>query len=128
LARALAWHARGRRFDPDILHLETVQSNLYGFFMPFFLYLIYSLTIDQYYTGHTSDLEDRLYRHNNSGSKSTKKAKDWKIVYMKSFETRSDAMRREVEIKQKRNRKNIEELINKYGNRVAPSCKVRLFS
>ncbi len=23
LARALAWHARGRRFDSDILHLQN---------------------------------------------------------------------------------------------------------
>lgn len=25
LARALAWHARGRRFDSDILHKRTAQ-------------------------------------------------------------------------------------------------------
>ena len=24
LARALAWHARGHRFDPDILHVSVV--------------------------------------------------------------------------------------------------------
>ena len=26
LARALAWHARGHRFDPDILHFESQPS------------------------------------------------------------------------------------------------------
>ena len=30
LARALAWHARGRRFDPDTLH---TKSCLAGFFL-----------------------------------------------------------------------------------------------
>ena len=27
LARALAWHARGHRFDPDILHLSIKGFN-----------------------------------------------------------------------------------------------------
>ena len=27
LARALAWHARGRRFDPDILHKKALMHN-----------------------------------------------------------------------------------------------------
>ena len=26
LARALAWHARGHRFDPDILHNKSKES------------------------------------------------------------------------------------------------------
>lgn len=26
LARALAWHARGRRFDPDILHKKVAYA------------------------------------------------------------------------------------------------------
>jgi putative endonuclease len=49
--------------------------------MPFHVYIIYSATLDQYYIGQTQDVADRLFRHNNSGSKSTKKAKDWKLVY-----------------------------------------------
>ena len=26
LARALAWHARGHQFDPDILHIAAVKA------------------------------------------------------------------------------------------------------
>ena len=33
LARALAWHARGHRFDPDILHEATIER-LSLFFVP----------------------------------------------------------------------------------------------
>src|SRR4026208_2053927 len=29
LARALAWHARGRRFDSDILHKSSVKAELF---------------------------------------------------------------------------------------------------
>ena len=78
----------------------------------FTVYIIYSSTIDQYYIGHTINLEDRLYRHNNSGSKSTKKAKDWVLKYAEHFESRSKATFREQEIKKKKSRKYIESLID----------------
>jgi predicted GIY-YIG superfamily endonuclease len=39
-------------------------------------------------------LDDRLFRHPNSGSKATKKAGDWKLVYQKKFETRSEAYKK----------------------------------
>jgi len=77
----------------------------------YFVYILYSETIDQYYTGHTQDLDDRLFRHVNAGSKSTKKAGDWKLVYSEEFATRSAAMQREKEIKSKKSRKYIEWLV-----------------
>jgi predicted GIY-YIG superfamily endonuclease len=80
--------------------------------MPFFTYILYSESLDQYYIGHTADLEDRLFRHNNSGSKSTKKAGDWKLMYKASFSTRAEAMKQEKEIKNKKRKSYIEQLIN----------------
>ena len=29
LARALAWHARGHRFDPDILHYPLLEETIF---------------------------------------------------------------------------------------------------
>ncbi len=40
LARALAWHARGRRFDSDILHLNKKGVNFSLLFYLYFLYII----------------------------------------------------------------------------------------
>ena len=79
--------------------------------MPFYVYIIYSAEIDQYYIGHSADLVDRVYRHINSGSKSTKKTNDWKLMYSEETETKSQAVRREKEIKNKKSRKYIEWLI-----------------
>ncbi|MBS1597524.1 MAG: GIY-YIG nuclease family protein [Bacteroidetes bacterium] len=81
--------------------------------MPFCVYVIYSSSQDQYYVGHSENFEDRLFRHINSGSKSTKKAKDWNLVSMETFQTRSDAMKREMEIKKKKSRRYIECLIQR---------------
>jgi putative endonuclease len=51
-----------------------------GFFMRCFVYIIYSASSDQYYIGSAEDIDARLYRHNHSGSKSTKKASDSRLV------------------------------------------------
>jgi putative endonuclease len=51
----------------------------------FFVYILYSPTIDQYYTGYTNDLNDRIFRHVNSGSKATKKANDWQLIYKEMY-------------------------------------------
>ena len=76
--------------------------------MSFYVYILYSAEIDQYYVGHSEDLSSRILRHNNSGSKATKKANDWKLVYSEIFETRSEAYNREMIIKKKKSRKYIE--------------------
>ena len=83
--------------------------------MSFYVYILYSPSLDQYYIGHTENLEDRIFRHTNSGSKSTKKANDWGIKYNEEFESRKDAMHRELEIKNKKSRKYIEWLIGSVG-------------
>ena len=80
--------------------------------MSFYVYILYSSGHDQYYVGHSKDLEDRIFRHTNSGSKSTKKANDWVIRYTEKFESRQEAMHREREIKNKKSKKYIEWLIS----------------
>jgi putative endonuclease len=83
--------------------------------MAFIVYILYSSSLDSFYVGHTANLEDRLYRHNNSGSKSTKITKDWRVVYTEQYLTRSEANLRELEIKKKKSRKYIESLIISKG-------------
>ncbi len=81
------------------------------FSIVFEVYIIFSRLIDRYYIGHTQNIDDRIMRHTNSGSKSTKKASDWVLKYTEKHETRSSAMKREMEIKRKKSRKYIEGLI-----------------
>ena len=93
------------------LRYSPPSPHLWAFFMPFYVYIIYAQSIDQYYVGQTDNLNDRLFRHNNSGSKSTKKAKDWVLKHSESYTDRSKAVARESEIKKKKSRKYIENLI-----------------
>jgi predicted GIY-YIG superfamily endonuclease len=76
------------------------------------MYIIYSKCLDAYYVGSTENISNRLLCHNNSsGSKYTKRTKDWVLVYSEDFVTRSDAQKREYAIKRKKSRKYIEWLV-----------------
>ena len=91
------------------------SEKIRAFFMSFVVYLLYSSMLDQYYIGHTADIDDRLFRHTNSSSKSTKKTNDWKLVYTEVFQSKSEVGRRELKIKNKRSRKYIEWLLAQRG-------------
>jgi putative endonuclease len=65
----------------------------------------------------SDNLERRISQHNNvnyHGSKHTKRSKGpWLLVHTENFVTRSEAMHREKEIKGKKSRKYIENLISR---------------
>jgi len=67
--------------------------------MSFYVYIL--LCIDgTFYTGYTKDLNARAKLHQNGkGAKYTKSHKPQRIAYVEVFDSRSDAMKREKEIK-----------------------------
>jgi putative endonuclease len=65
----------------------------------YFVYIIQSISSRRYYTGSTEDLENRLVEHNRGENKSTRYQVPWKIVYQEVFENRSEAIRKENQIK-----------------------------
>ncbi|WP_069130531.1 GIY-YIG nuclease family protein [Rhodohalobacter halophilus] len=83
----------------------------------FYTYILYSLSKDGYYIGYTSSTpQDRLNRHNNGMTHSTKSGIPWTIVFSKSFDDKSDAFRFENLIKRQKSRKFLERLINSDEN------------
>ncbi|MBW6410447.1 GIY-YIG nuclease family protein [Clostridium weizhouense] len=67
-----------------------------------------------FYTGWTVDLEKRIKTHSSGkGAKYTRGRGPVKLLYYEKFNNKSDAMKRECEIK-KLNRKQKEILIKKY--------------
>jgi putative endonuclease len=82
--------------------------------MTYLVYILYSISIDKYYVGYTDNIERRLIEHNTGQTRYTSNAGNpWKLVYQESYQTRSDAMKREREIKAQKSRKYIEKLISK---------------
>jgi len=77
----------------------------------FVTYILYSSKIDSYYIGSTGNLVDRLQRHNSGRSTYTKRGLPWVVVYLKEYETKSEAYQAELYIKSQKSRVYIEQLI-----------------
>ena len=75
------------------------------------MYILKSEKDSSYYVGQTQNLKDRISRHNSGRSLSTKFKIPWKLVYQEQFNSRSEAVKREREIKKRKSRKYIEKLI-----------------
>ncbi len=78
----------------------------------FHLYILESERDGTYYIGSTSNLADRITRHNEGRSKFTKNRIPWKLVYTEEFSSKIAANHRELEIKRWKSRKMIENLIS----------------
>lgn len=78
-----------------------------------YLYILRSEVKDKIYIGSTNDLKRRLEQHNRGHTKSTKRFAPWSIVYVEKFSEKKDARARELQLKNWKNRKRIESLIEK---------------
>ncbi len=78
----------------------------------FFVYVLYSINYNKTYVGCTSDLESRLIAHNHHANKGwTKSFMPWKCIYFEEFDTKTDALKREKELKTGKGRAFIKSLI-----------------
>jgi putative endonuclease len=76
------------------------------------LYILYSETLDKFYVGATADdLNQRIRRHLTDHRGFTATAKDWKLVYNEEFDSISDALKREKQIKAWKSKTMIKKLI-----------------
>lgn len=79
--------------------------------MPFYVYIIQSQYDRTYYIGSTQNVDNRLKRHNQGRSKYTKSKRPWKIVYSEEHPDKSTAVKREGEIKHRKSKDFIEDLV-----------------
>lgn len=80
--------------------------------MKFYTYVLYSKSFNKIYIGQSSDLEKRLKEHNLGLSTYTKRYIPWEIIYTEEYQTRSEAMKREKELKSQKGREFIWKMIN----------------
>jgi len=80
----------------------------------FTVYVLFSPSFDKIYIGYTSNLLIRIKSHNEFASKGwTRKFRPWVLVHQESFTTKSEAMKREKELKSARGRQFIWVLIRR---------------
>ena len=68
--------------------------------MPYLVYILHSNSFNKFYIGSTGDdISERLRRHNSNHKGFTGKANDWIIVYTETCIDKTNALKREREIK-----------------------------
>ena len=69
--------------------------------MTYFVYLIgnYKKLKLTTYVGYTRNLKKRIDLHNNSKGAKFTRGRKWKILYSESLDSKSDAMKREYQLK-----------------------------
>ncbi|MCE1201482.1 MAG: GIY-YIG nuclease family protein [Bacteroidia bacterium] len=77
---------------------------------PTFVYIIYSDTFQEFYKGVTAYPQIRLREHNESKSRFTAGKGPWRLVYLKPYHTKREALIEEKRIK-KLNRQSLLKLI-----------------
>jgi putative endonuclease len=71
----------------------------------YFVYVLKSLNFEKYYIGFTSDLQARVDSHNHPANKGwTSSFKPWKLVYSETFQSKTEAMNREKQLKSQKGR------------------------
>ena len=85
---------------------------LYIHFMNFIVYILFSESKNKFYIGFTSNLEERVIRHNQKSKGFTGNVNDWKVVYTENYETKELAYKRELQIKSWKSRIKIQKSID----------------
>ena len=78
-----------------------------------FVYVLQSLTDKTYYIGSTQNLNQRLVDHNTGKSRYTKRKIPWVIIHSEEYATKTEALKREKQIKNWKNIRAIEHLIKR---------------
>lgn len=84
------------------------------------MYTVYAIVSDssgKIYIGQTVDIENRLVQHNSTSEKhvgmyTLKNKGPWRLIHSESFETRTEALKREKQLKSFRGREWIKGKLN----------------
>ncbi len=80
----------------------------------FYVYILFSSSVDKFYIGQTNDVLDRLKRHNAGSEKYTKTYIPWVLKWSTQKPTRAEAMALEKKLKNL-SKKRLLEFIDKYN-------------
>lgn len=80
--------------------------------MGYTVYAISSLSRNYIYVGMTSQIQQRIQRHNSGRNKTTSPYRPFKIIYSKYFNTRINARKHEIYLKSGSGKEFLKKLID----------------
>ena len=92
---------------------QVRSSTLLGGSDMVLVYALYSPKFNRIYIGQTSNLDQRLSDHKKGYSKATSFTNDWEVIYSEEYLTRSEAFKRERQLKTAKGRSYLWEIIKK---------------
>jgi putative endonuclease len=78
--------------------------NLQAIFIMYHTYILYSAKSDRIYIGQTENMNSRLHMHNHGLVKSTQHYIPWTLIHKETFSNRSAARKREKQLKSRKGR------------------------
>ena len=78
----------------------------------FYVYILRSTSSGRYYIGHTSNLNQRINDHNRGKVRSTKAYLPWEVILYEEYLTKSEAYKREIQIKSYKSGEAFRNLLN----------------
>ncbi|MDZ4819629.1 MAG: GIY-YIG nuclease family protein [Planctomycetota bacterium] len=79
--------------------------------MAYYVYVLSSDKTGRFYTGSCENIDERLRRHNAGHSKATKHGIPWQLKHFEEFESRAEAVQRELYLKSGAGRDEIKRLL-----------------
>ncbi len=80
----------------------------------FYVYVLQSLKDFSFYIGQCEDLDKRMSKHFDGFSKYTSTKRPLRLKYFETYNSRSEALKRERQIKSMKSKRYIEELITNW--------------
>lgn len=80
--------------------------------MVYYLYILYSASLNRFYVGISHDPEERFKYHNSFPKGWTVRGRPWKLVFKKQFPDKATAQYWEAFIKKQKKRSLIEKIIS----------------
>ncbi len=77
-----------------------------------YVYILHSVGSNRYYVGSTSDYLKRLDQHNAGLTRSTKAYKPYALVHLENYTEKSEALKREKQIKRYKGGNEFKKLVN----------------
>jgi putative endonuclease len=82
----------------------------------YYVYILYSETLEKKYIGMTDDLKRRVEEHNRGKSIFTRTGDKWKLIYYEAFLNKTDARREELFLKSGKGRERLKFLFQETTN------------
>ncbi|MBN1398624.1 MAG: GIY-YIG nuclease family protein [Bacteroidetes bacterium] len=80
----------------------------------YFVYVIWSKKLQKRYTGSTKNVEKRIKQHNDGRTPFTRRGTPWILIYFETFETKSEALKREIFLKSGAGRNWLDKMFPEY--------------